>query len=95
MLDRAYVSWVVHVGATGRFCQGIGQIKSYVLSILAMFPNLAATLNDLYRMGSQEDGFMVAARWNAIGARLGNGSYGDPTGREVHLRGNHPVAIQG
>ena len=87
VLDKIYNSSVVYEGATGRVYQGIGQIKSFVLSILAMFPNLAVTLDDLYWMGNQEDGFMVAARWSAIGAHRGNGPYGDPTGREVHLWG--------
>ena len=87
VLDKVYDSSIVYEGATGRVYRGIGQIKSFVLSILAMFPNLAVTLDDLYWMGNPEDGFLVAARWSAIGAHRGNGPYGDPTGREIHLWG--------
>ncbi len=87
VLDRVYDPSVVHEGATGRVYQGVGQIKSFILSILAMFPNLSVTVDDLYWMGNPEDGYLVSARWSAIGSHRGNGPYGEPTGREVHLWG--------
>ena len=87
VLDRVYAPSVTYEGATGRVYQGTGQIKSFHLSMLAMFPNIAVTVDDLYWMGNPEDGFLVAARWSGVGAHRGNGPYGPPTGREVCLWG--------
>ena len=86
-LDSIYDPSIVYEGATGRNYQGIGQIKSFVLSMLAMFPNLSMGVDDIYWMGNPEDGFLVSARWGASGAHRGNGIYGSPTGREVRIWG--------
>ena len=52
-----------------------------------MFPNLALTVDDLYWMGNPKEGFLVSVRWGAVGAHRGNGPYGLPSGKEVHLWG--------
>ena len=52
-----------------------------------MFPNLSMSVDDIYWMGNPEDGYLVAARWSAVGAHRGNGPYGEPTGRETHIWG--------
>ena len=86
-LDRLYAPAVVHEGTSGRSYRGVGQIRSFVMSMLAMFPDLALAVEDLYWMGNPQDGFLIAARWSALGSHRGNGAYGEPTGREVHLWG--------
>ena len=87
VLDRLYAPSIVCEGATGRVYRGIGQLKSYVLSVLAMFPNLSVEVEDIYWMGNPSDGFLVSIRWSGVGSHRGNGPYGDPTGREIHLWG--------
>ncbi|MCY3726155.1 MAG: ester cyclase [Paracoccaceae bacterium] len=87
VLDQIYSPSIVYEGATGRVFRGIGQIKSFILSMLAMFPNMALTVDDLYWMGNPREGFLVAIRWGAVGAHRGNGPYGLPSGKEVHLWG--------
>ena len=86
-IDKIYDPSTVYEGATGRIYKGVGQIKSFVLSILAMFPNLSMSVDDIYWMGNPEDGYLVAARWSAVGAHRGNGPYGEPTGRETQIWG--------
>lgn len=86
-IDRVYAPNVVHVGSTGRLYRGTGPLRSFVMSMVAMFPNLALTVDDLYWMGNPGDGFAVAIRWSARGTHGGNGPYGEPTGREVELGG--------
>jgi hypothetical protein len=66
---------------------GIGQLQSFVLSMLAMFPDLHFSVEDMYWMGNSREGHLVAIRWSMIGAHRGNGRYGAPTGKEVHLWG--------
>lgn len=86
-LDRIYAPSIIYEGATGREFRGVGQIKSFVLSILAMFPNLSMSVDDIYWMGNPVEGFLVSVRWGAIGSHRGNGPYGPPSEREVHLWG--------
>ncbi len=94
VLDRIYDPSIVCEGATGRVYEGVGQIRSFILSMLAMFPNIAITVDDLYWMGNSRDGFLVSARWGATGSHRGHGPYGAPTGREVNLWGITQWQIQ-
>jgi hypothetical protein len=86
-LQRIYAPDVVFEGSTGRVFRGPGQIRAWMLSLLAMFPDLALSVDDLYWMGNPEEGFLIAIRWSALGAHRGVGPYGPPTGREAHLWG--------
>ena len=86
-MDRLYAPSVVFEGSTGRVYRGVGQLRSHVLSMVAMFPNIAVGIEDLYWMGNPRDGFLVSIRWSGVGAHRGHGPYGDPTGRECHLWG--------
>ena len=55
--------------------------------MLAMFPNLAMRIDDLYWMGDPRSACPVAIGWGARwGIIAGTGPMG-PTGREVHLWG--------
>ena len=72
---------------TGRAHHDPGQLRSHVMSVVAMFPDLAMRVGDLRWMGNAEDGHLVSIRWGAVGTHRGHGPYGPPTGREVHLRG--------
>jgi hypothetical protein len=55
--------------------------------MLAMFPDLNYTVDDLYWMGNPAQGYLIAIRWSIVGSHTGNGRYGAPTGKEVHLWG--------
>ena len=86
-LERLYAPAVVMEGPTGRVYRGIGQIRSFALSMLAMFPNLAMQVEEIYWMGNPDEGYLVSVRWGAIGSHRGNGPYGPPTGRETYIWG--------
>ena len=86
-MDDLYASNVVFEGSTGRLYRGVGQLRSHVMSMVAMFPNLSLSVNDIYWMGNEEDGYLVALRWGGIGAHRGYGPYGSPTGKETHIWG--------
>ncbi len=86
-IDRVYQPSVVVQGSTGRLYRGTGQLRSFVMSMVAMFPDISLQVNDLYWMGNPEEGFQVSIRWGAQGTHRGNGPYGEPTGREVNLWG--------
>ena len=86
-INKAYSSSVEFEGSTGRKFKGVLQLRKFIISILAAFPDLALSIEDLYWMGNTKDGYLVSVRWGAVGTHKGNGSYGQPTNREVYLWG--------
>lgn len=86
-MDRVYSPEIVFEGSTSRVYRGVGQLRSHVLSMVAMFPNIRISVDDIYWMGNARDGYLVSIRWGGVGAHRGNGPYGAPTNREVHVWG--------
>lgn len=86
-VDAGYAPTLRFHGATGRELYGRGEYKSFVLSLLAMFPDLVHQIDDLYWMGNERDGYLVSVRWSILGTHRGHGLYGAPTGRQVHIWG--------
>lgn len=86
-IDEVYAPHVRFHGPTDRELYGRGELKSYVLSLLAAFPDLAHQVDDLYWMGNDRDGYLAAIRWSIVGTHRGPGFYGEPTGRRVLMWG--------
>ena len=84
---RAYHPSLRVTASTGRSIHGRGDYQAFILSMIAMFPDLALTIDDLYWMGNDDDGYKVAIRWSVQGTHLGNGIYGQPTRRQVRFWG--------
>ena len=84
---RAYHPSLRCTASTGRVIHGRGDYQAFVLSFLAMFPDLALTIDDLYWMGNDSAGYKIAIRWSIRGTHLGTGIYGAPTGRQVRFWG--------
>ncbi len=74
-------------GPVERFSSGLGDYQANVMARLAMFPDLALGIDDLYFMGNDIEGYMVAVRWTIVGTHRGYGIYGKPTGRHVRMWG--------
>ena len=57
------------------------------------FPDLALSVDDVYWMGNEADGYLVAVRWSALGTHRGHGVYGAadrPPGAHLgHLAAAH------
>lgn len=86
LLDRVaarYAPGFRFHGPSDRELFGRGDYAAYVLGTLAMFPDAAHQVDDLYWMGNDGDGYSVAVRWSLIGTHRGQGPYGQPTGRRV------------
>lgn len=95
-VQQVYHPGIVSEATGGRVFQGVGQLRSFMLSQLAMFPDMLHSVDDLYWMGNADEGFLVAFRWSMLGSHRGMGRYGEPTGREVSLWGiTHWVIEQG
>lgn len=86
-VDKAYSPTMRFRGSTGRVYYGRGEYKSFILSILAMFPDLVLQIDDIYWMGNDEDGYLTSVRWSIVGTHQGMGIYGAPTGRSISMWG--------
>lgn len=86
-LDRIYDPRVSFHGPTDREVRDLSGVKSYILSLIAMFPDIAAQVDEIYWMGNDGDGYLVSLRWSATGTHLGFGTYGAPSGRQCRIWG--------
>lgn len=93
-LDRVYDPRVAFHGPTDRELRGLSAYKSFLLSIIAMFPDIAAQVEEVYWMGNEEDGYLASLRWSAVGTHRGFGVYGQPTGRQCRIWGINQYRIK-
>lgn len=82
--------------ASGRKLSGRDELKAYILSMLAPFPDAAVFIDDLVLVGGQQGGrkaageasdgptagksFQAAVRWSLAGTHRKHGRYGPPAG---------------
>ena len=83
----AYAPELGFRGSTNRVFQGRGEYQAFILSMLAMFPDLALQVDDVYWMGNDEEGHLSSVRWSFVGTHSGMGVYGPPTGRQISMWG--------
>ncbi len=93
-IDKVYGPGVVCQSNSGRVLRGQGQLRAFILSLVAMFPDIALTVDDIYWMGNPEEGIVASIRWSAVGTHRGNGPYGEPTGKQVTLWGISQWSIE-
>ena len=86
-IQQVYSQNILVQATAGRAYHGTGQLQSFVLSMLAMFPDLNFTVDGIYWMGNAAEGYLLAIRWSIVGSHTGYGRYGAPTGKEVHIWG--------
>lgn len=87
-VDAHYVPNMRFRGSTERVFYGRGEYKSFILSIMAMFPDLVHQIDDIYWMGNEREGYLTSVRWSIVGTHRGAGIYGPPTGRRIRMWGN-------
>jgi len=87
-VDVHYAPNMLFRGSTGRVYYGRGEYKSFILSMMAMFPDLVHQIDDIYWMGNERDGYLTSVRWSIVGTHRGAGIYGSPTGRRINMWGN-------
>lgn len=82
-------------GPVERASYNLGDYQANVMARLATFPDLALSVDDVYWMGNEVEGYMVAVRWGMVGTHRGWGIYGKPTNRRVHLWGMSHFDVRG
>ncbi len=86
-VERVYSSNILVQATAGRVYRGVGQLQSFILSMLAAFPDLHFSVDDIYWMGNEAEGALIAIRWSMTGTHEGPGRYGAPTGKTVDIWG--------
>ena len=86
-MNDYYVPEVRYHGATNREYYSVGMLRSFFLSLVAMFPDLSMQIDHMYWMGNDNDGYLTSVRWSVVGTHRGPGLYGEPTGKQVHIWG--------
>ncbi len=86
-INEAYANNIEFEGSTSRKFKGINKLKTYIISFIATFPDIALSIEDLYWMGNSKDGYLISIRWGAYGTHKGNGIYGSPTNRKCYIWG--------
>ena len=86
-VNEAYAPNLRFHGSTNREYYGRGEYRSFILSIMAMFPDLAFQIDDVYWMGNAAEGYLASVRWSLVGTHRGAGIYGAPTGRQIYMWG--------
>jgi predicted ester cyclase len=86
-VNEAYARGLRFHGPTDREYYGLGEYKSFILSIMSVFPDLAFHVDEIYWMGNDEEGYSTSARWSLVGTHRGHGIYGPPTGRRIYMWG--------
>jgi predicted ester cyclase len=84
-INDYFVSNYQFHGPAGKELYGRGSLKAFILSMLSMFPDLAATVDHVYWNGNDKDGYNVATRWTIQGTHEGPGVYGEPTGKKIRI----------
>ena len=74
-------------GPNSREMYGHGDVRGYILSILAGFPDAMLQVEDVFWNGNEEEGYRTAVRWTLLGTNRGLSAYGRPTGKPVRLIG--------
>ncbi len=86
-LKTVYDPNVSFHGPSERVSQGVGAYQAFLSSFISMFPDLTLDVDEVYWMGNDEQGYLSSERWSATGTHLGDGIYGAPTNRPVHIWG--------
>jgi hypothetical protein len=94
-IDRAYAQNVRWHGASNREGVGRADVRAMARNLLATFPDMGVSVDEVYWMGNDAEGYRASVRWSGTGTHRGYGLYGEPTNRRVHLWGISQLYVVG
>lgn len=74
-------------GSASRELYGRAEYLNWVIALIAMFPDAKFTIDHLYWLSDDTQGYRTAMRWTLVGTHKGYGIYGAPTNKRVRLWG--------
>jgi predicted ester cyclase len=74
---------------------GIGHIRTYMLHLISMLPDLTFNVEHVYSSVHPDDMiYRVAVRWRILGTHRGPGWYGQPSGKRVNILGISHIHVE-
>ncbi len=86
-VEHAYANDFGFEGTSLRMFTGTESYRSYVSELRYAFPDLDMTVDEVYWMGNDQDGWLISTRWSAEGIHSGGTAYGKPTGAPCQIWG--------
>jgi predicted ester cyclase len=86
-VDEYYSPQYICDSASGRILYGRNQFRTYILSLLSPFPDLAIYVDHFCALQGGSERYRTATRWTMMGTHTGPGNYGSPTGKPFRLIG--------
>ncbi len=86
-VDDYYNPQYICESASGRALYGRNQFRTYILSLLSPFPNLAVSVDHFCALHDGPNRYRTATRWTMMGTHTGPGIYGQPTGKPIRIMG--------
>lgn len=77
-----------------RLLHGVGNVKTYLLNLIAMFPDAHLNVEHVHFLGNETDGYRAAVRWRLQGTHQNYGFYGKPSGKRLNLLGISQINIK-
>ncbi len=74
--------------------RGVANIRAYHLNFIAMFPDAHMSVEHVYVLGNDEEGYRAAVRWRFSGTHARYGWYGKPTHKRVSILGVSHLHIE-
>ena len=71
----------------GLTLRGVANIRAYHLNFVAMFPDAYLSVEHVFWLGNDKDGYRVAVRWRFAGTHARYGWYGRATHKRVDILG--------
>ncbi|MEM9853444.1 MAG: ester cyclase [Pseudomonadota bacterium] len=86
-IAKAHVQDMPFEGTTQRAFTGINPYHAYVGEIRACFPDLKLSVDEVYWMGNEAEGWLISTRWSAEGTHSSGTLYREPTGAACQIWG--------
>ena len=82
-------------GPNSRELYGHGDLRAFILALLAGFPDGMLQVEDVFWNGNEREGYRTAVRWTLLGTHRGPSAYGRPTGKSIRVIGLTEHRIKG
>jgi len=86
-IDESYAPGFPFEGTTERLFQGAEAYRDYIGQLRGAFPDLTHQVDEVYWMGNEGDGYLIATRWSAEGTHTAGTAYHEPTGQRCQIWG--------
>ena len=86
-VDDYYSQQYICESASGRRLYGRNQFRTYILSLLSSFPDMAMSIDHFCALPDGPNRYRTATRWTMMGTHTGPGIYGTPTGNQIRIMG--------